>query len=60
MFSRKVLIAVFILAAVLALGAFALQTGADDTNSCVDCHTNPAVMKAMVVVPKLSGEAGEG
>lgn len=60
MFSRKVLIAVFILASVLALGAFALQTGADETSSCVDCHTNPSVMKAMVVVPKLGGGEGEG
>jgi fumarate reductase subunit C len=60
MFSRKVLIAVFILAAVLTLGAFALQTGADETSGCVDCHTNPAVMKAMVVVPKLGGGEGEG
>lgn len=60
MASRKVLIAVLLMAAVLAMGAFALQTGADDASGCVDCHTNPDVMKKLVVVPKLGGGEAVG
>lgn len=60
MFQKKVLIAVLLLTAVLALGALALQTGADESSGCVDCHTNPARMQAMVKVPDLGGGEGEG
>ncbi|HNZ09668.1 MAG TPA: hypothetical protein PLI10_03580 [Bacillota bacterium] len=60
MVSKKPLIALLIITAVIALGAFALQTGADEPSSCIDCHTNADTMKAMVVVPELGGGEGEG
>ncbi len=60
MVSRKVLIAVFVLAAVFALGVFALNTGADETGSCVACHTSEEVMKKLVKVPALGSGEGEG
>lgn len=60
MVSRKVLIAVLVLAAVFALGVFALNTGADETESCVACHTSEEVMKKLVKVPELGGGEGEG
>ena len=57
---KRIIIPMIIFASVLALGIFALQTGADDSSSCLDCHANPDVMKALVVVPKLGGGEGEG
>ena len=60
MASKKVLFAVMLMASVLALGALALQTGADESSSCLDCHTNADTMKALVVVPELGGGEGEG
>lgn len=58
--SKRLLIAVVLMASVIALGAFAHQTGADDSSSCLDCHTNAGIMKAMVLVPELGGGEGEG
>ena len=49
MVSKKPLIALLIVVAVVALGAFALQTGADENSSCIGCHANADTMKAMVV-----------
>ncbi len=60
MVSRKVLVAVLVLAAVFALGMLALHTGADETESCVTCHTSEDVMKKLVKVPELGGGEGEG
>lgn len=45
---------------VFVFSLFYVYSLANNTSSCVDCHTNDPILKQLCKVPNLGGGEGEG